>query len=106
MPEFLTKKRDYNRVFKDGKRLSGKGYYINYLRVEGTQTRLGISVSKRIGNAVKRNLVKRRLRHIWREIYALLPSSYLIVLVSLPEIKSIPWLELKTDILSRLKIAL
>jgi len=46
--------------------------------------RAGFVVSKAVGNAVTRNLVKRRLRHLVRERLSLLPPGSLVVVRALP----------------------
>jgi len=47
-------------------------------------SRLGLTVSKKIGNAVQRNLVKRRLREYFRLHKAHLPRSRDIVFTAKP----------------------
>lgn len=47
-------------------------------------TRAGFVVSKAVGTAVVRNLVKRRLRHLMRDRLALLPPGSLVVVRALP----------------------
>ena len=46
--------------------------------------RVGFVVSKAVGAAVTRNLVKRRLRHLARERTALLPRESMVVVRALP----------------------
>lgn len=46
--------------------------------------RVGFVVSKAVGPAVTRNLVKRRLRHLARERTALLPAEGMLVVRALP----------------------
>ncbi len=46
--------------------------------------RVGFVVSKAVGNAVVRNLVKRRLRHLARQWTATLPPGALLVVRALP----------------------
>ncbi|MGP3998504.1 ribonuclease P protein component [Streptomyces sp. 8N706] len=46
--------------------------------------RAGFVVSKAVGGAVVRNLVKRRLRHLMRDRLALLPAGSLVVVRALP----------------------
>jgi ribonuclease P protein component len=46
--------------------------------------RVGFVVSKAVGDAVTRNLVKRRLRHLARERTPLLPSRGMLVVRALP----------------------
>ncbi len=45
---------------------------------------MGFVVSKAVGNAVARNLVKRRLRHLARERTALVPPENMVVVRALP----------------------
>ncbi|MFF3765983.1 ribonuclease P protein component [Streptomyces sp. NPDC001922] len=49
-----------------------------------TPARAGFVVSKAVGGAVVRNLVKRRLRHLMRDRLALLPAGSLVVVRALP----------------------
>ncbi len=60
MKSRLKKDSDFDRVFKKGKRIYGKTLSINYLPSD--ELKVGFSVGKRHGNAVKRNRIKRLLR--------------------------------------------
>ncbi len=59
--ERLRKNNEFVSVMK-GKRLSVDGLSLFYARNELGNFRVGISVSKRLANAVKRNRLKRRMR--------------------------------------------
>ena len=48
------------------------------------EPRVGFVVSKAVGNAVHRNAVKRRLRHLARERLRSLPASAVLVVRALP----------------------
>ncbi len=50
----------------------------------GDTPRVGLVVSKAVGNAVARNRVKRQLRHLVREHLAGLPGSATLVVRALP----------------------
>ena len=63
---------------------------------------VGFVVSKRIGNAVVRNRVTRRLREIVRPHLATLPPGSAIVLRALPGIDEQPFAELRADVDSAL----
>ncbi|GAA1125229.1 ribonuclease P protein component [Nocardioides aquiterrae] len=60
--------------------------------------RVGFVVSKAVGNAVLRNRVKRRLRHLAREHVSSLPGSAVLVVRALPAAGSASAAELGADL--------
>lgn len=51
----------------------------------GTDARLGIAVPKKLGGAVVRNRIKRRLREVWRQLLPDVPDgSDYVLLVRAP----------------------
>ncbi|GAA0701853.1 ribonuclease P protein component [Kitasatospora atroaurantiaca] len=60
--------------------------------------RAGFVVSKAVGPAVVRNLVKRRLRHLVRERLLRLPAGSLIVVRALPPAGTASYLDLEHDL--------
>ena len=72
----------YRRVFEQGEKLVGSLFILYILPTLEPHSRLGIAVSKRVGNAVVRNRIKRCLRETFRQHKALLPSSCDVVCVA------------------------
>ena len=56
----------FRRLYQKG-RSAANGYLVLYCRRNGTQeNRIGLTVSRKLGHAVVRNRVRRRLREIYR----------------------------------------
>ena len=67
--------------------------------------RTGFVVSKAVGNAVVRNMVKRRLRHLVRSHLADLPSASMIVVRALPASAAASYEDLGRDLEAALTAA-
>ena len=64
----LTKKNDFARMFSEGTRKKSGPLLVYRRENELDRARLGLSVPKRVGNAVVRNLIKRRCREAFRAL--------------------------------------
>ena len=62
----LLKKREFDSVFKKGRRFRGGRIELIYLPNGLDGSRLGLVVPKKVGKAVVRNRIKRILREIFR----------------------------------------
>lgn len=64
--ESLKKNRDFQIVYKEGKSCANR-YLVMYVRENGlSKNRLGVSVSKKVGNSVVRHRVTRLVRESYR----------------------------------------
>ena len=71
---------DFQRVYKGGKRAGDGLFAVNALANGLGFARLGMSVSTRtVGNAVRRNRVRRIIREVFREHHGELPAVDLVV---------------------------
>jgi ribonuclease P protein component len=66
--------------------------------IGGPPPRVGLVVSKAVGPAVTRNLVKRRLRHLARDHVGALPEGALLVLRALPSAAQASYEELGNEL--------
>ena len=82
--ERLRCPRAYQRVFEQGEKLVGSLFILYVLPTSEPYSRLGMAVSKRLGNAVVRNRVRRRLRHLMRERIGWFPEGSLLVIRAHP----------------------
>lgn len=62
----LLKSKEFSYVRKKGRRSWGQTLIIDTKPTKNSFSRLGISVSRRYGKAVQRNLFKRRIRELFR----------------------------------------
>ncbi len=101
--ERLSKKSDFDELKKAGRRFAGRYLSIVFVRrgSEGPAF-VGFAISKRVGNAVVRNRIRRRLRAISASgEAAFTPGSYLIAVK--PSAKESGYWELKSDVDSVLR---
>jgi ribonuclease P protein component len=64
LPESLRNSREFRRVYEHGRRYSTTYFNAFILRTDSLKPRLGLTVTRKVGNAVVRNKCKRRLREI------------------------------------------
>ena len=78
----LSRRGDFKKVFELGSKFPSK-YLVIYARPNGLSfSRLGLSVSKKIGKAVIRNRLRRLMREALRRQLAEKPLRYDFVLVA------------------------
>jgi ribonuclease P protein component len=86
--ERVLKRADFIDIRLRGHRLRTENFTIITQPNGGDITRLGIAASKRVGNAVKRNRVKRLMREFFRLHKHLMPTGYDVVIIPLHEIEA------------------
>jgi ribonuclease P protein component len=91
----LSRSAEFERVYRQG-RSTGNRYLVLYTFPRGTSspgpadtaegTRLGVSVSRKVGGAVDRNKVKRLLREAFATEAERLPADADVVVVARPDV--------------------
>jgi len=83
----LSRSRDFDAVYRRGRSVSTR-YLVLYafLRPDEAEeeSRLGLAVSRKVGGAVERNRVKRRLRAAFEQLQETLPRGRDFVLIARP----------------------
>lgn len=72
--EHLTLNREFEKVFHEGKVFKNNTVVLYVIPNNLQYSRLGLVVSKKVGNAVRRNRAKRLLREVYRLNKRLLTS--------------------------------
>jgi len=96
----LTKNYEFRRLYRNGKSAASRFVVVYCFRNKLSENRLGITVSTKLGGAVKRNRVRRRLKEIYRLNEHSLMSGYNIVLVARHRCNEAKWCELQDSVLS------
>ena len=78
----LKKNSDFRRLYSKGKSAVNPYMVVYCRRNRGGNNRLGYTVSTKLGHAVQRNRVRRRLREIYRLNAGKLKSGWDIVIVA------------------------
>jgi ribonuclease P protein component len=90
----LSRSGDFDRVYREGRSHANR-FLVLYAfpradREPGEDdTRLGISVSRKVGGAVERNAVKRALREAFWSLDPEIPVQHDFVLVARPDVSSL-----------------
>ncbi len=76
----LLRRAQFKRVYDEGQRRSASLCTIFYRSNGLPQTRLGVTAPVRLGNAVVRNRLKRRLREVFRLHRTSIPGGWDVVI--------------------------
>ncbi len=84
----ITRSGDFDAVYRRGRSATGR-HLVAYVfaradRPAGAAPRLGLSVSRKVGDAVERNRVKRVLRERFAPLAAGLPPGVDVVVIARP----------------------
>jgi len=102
----IKKNEDFSRVFREGTSTANRQFVIYTLRKEDQQQyRIGLSVSKKLGNAVVRNHIKRYIRQALHELSDDLQIEMDYVVIARKPCTELPFNEFKKSLIHVLKRA-
>ena len=86
----LSRSADFDRVFRNGRSLGGREFVLYvFPRGDDATSRLGLSVSRKVGSAVQRNRVKRLLREAFALEHRDTVAQSDVVIVARPDAKAL-----------------
>lgn len=100
----VKSEKDFQAIFAKGKSYANRKFVVYHLAKKQPHYRLGLSVSKKLGNAVTRNLIKRRLRHLVMGLDAKL-RHHDFVIIARKGVEELTYQEMKSNLIHVLKIA-
>ena len=99
----LKKNHEFRRLYNKGKNAASQYAVVYCRRNGGDANRLRITVSTKIGGAVQRNLVRRRLKEIYRLNEEKLAQGHDIVIVARVRSRFAGFHEIESSVLALLK---
>ena len=96
----IKKSSEIDAIFKV-KNVKGDSYFAVYQSTDpnGANFRFALSIGKKYGNAVSRNLAKRRIRMIVSELQSQFIINKLFVIVIKPQVSDLSYQEMKDKLL-------
>ena len=102
--ESLKKNKDFQEVYRQGKSYANKYLIMYALQNARTRNRLGISVSKKVGNSVIRHHLTRLVRESYRLHESVLEDGYDFVVIVRPAAKEKGYREIESAFLHLSKL--
>jgi ribonuclease P protein component len=95
----LRKNEQYQEIFKIGKSFANRYLVIYYKpQLQPKDFRVSLSVSKKVGNAVIRNRVKRLIKAAIAELSNQLQSGYDFVIIARPQAADLDFEAMKKNV--------
>ncbi len=98
----VKKNIEFNNIIENGKKYYSDIFFV-YVLKNDSHNRFGISVSKKIGNAVIRNKYKRRIKDIIDK-YDFKYDGYDMIFISRPRLKEYKYSYMKENIFKLLNM--
>jgi ribonuclease P protein component len=93
----LTDSPEFERVYRQGTAYRGRLFSVHAFPNEHGTPRLGISISRKVGNAVTRNAVRRRLREVFHSCISELAGNLDLVMSARPAAAEATFEELREE---------
>ena len=105
-PFRIKKNDDFQTVFSKGKSFANRQFVIYmYKKEQNVPFRIGLSVSKKLGNAVVRNRIKRCIRQSFTELKAEIKPGWDFIIIARRPAAEMSCAEVKESLIHVLKLA-
>ena len=101
----VKREKDFKAIFKDGTSFANRKFVVYQLDNQQNHFRVGLSVSKKLGNAVTRNQIKRRIRHIIQNAKGSLLDHVDFVVIARKGVETLEYAEMEKNLLHVLKLS-
>ncbi|BAL62822.1 ribonuclease P protein component [Melissococcus plutonius] len=102
----VKSEKDFQKVFYTKNSCANKRFVVYSLeKPEQKHFRVGISVGKKVGNAVVRNSVKRKIRMSIYQLKEQILSEYDFIIIARPGVQNLTSEEVRINLIHILKLA-
>lgn len=101
----LRNNEDFKKVYRKGKNYWNRNLVMYVMKNKLNRSRVGFTVTKKIGNSVVRNRVKRRMKEIFRENVSNIKEEYDIIIIPKRNVVDIDYDQLKSAMIHIFKLA-
>ena len=101
----VKREKDFKEIFQYGISFANRKFVVYQLENQQNHFRVGLSVSKKLGNAVTRNQIKRRIRHILLSVREHLADNVDFVVIARKGVESLDYAEMEKNLLHVLKLS-
>lgn len=101
--EMIKKHEEFSNIINNGTKLKGKYLLIFYQNKNYIKPNFGLAISKKVGNAVLRNKLKRRLRNIIDNNRLLFKNNQNYIIMIKKEATLASYKELENDLINLLR---
>ena len=101
----VKREKDFKEIFQYGTSFANRKFVVYQLENQQNHFRVGLSVSKKLGNAVTRNQIKRRIRHILLNVREHLADNVDFVVIARKGVESLDYVEMEKNLLHVLKLS-
>lgn len=99
----LTDSPEFEKVYRQGKAYRGKYFAVHAFPNDVSIARLGLSVSRKVGTAVVRNAIQRRLREIFHAELREMDVDLDLVVSARPAASQASYWELRAEFIKALE---
>lgn len=101
----LRKNMEFKRVYNGGKSYWNRNLILYVRKNDLENSRIGITITKKIGNAVVRNRIRRRMKEILRLKLRNIKSGYDLILIPKKNVQDISYKDLESAMIHIMSIS-
>ena len=101
----LRKNMEFKKVYSGGKSYWNRNLILYVRKNELENSRIGITITKKIGNAVVRNRIRRRIKEIIRLKLGNIKDGYDLIIIPKKNVQDISYKDLESAMIHIMRIS-